>query len=356
VTADAILPRVIETFLADDERPETLWRLLEERGWGDGLPVVAPTRERVEAALAATSGDPDEVVAVLAPRGGAATRRDIAVNAVMAGCPPATLPVLIAAVRALGHPDLNLRGVNATTHPVAPMVIVHGRAAVDGGFNAGLGAFGPGNRANATVGRAVRLVLLHIAGATPGTGDAATQGQPSKYTYCVAENTAASPWPAYHRAAGIEAESAVTVHCGENPHNVHDMESDEPPGILDKVASVMATLGSNNAPISGAEVFVGLCPEHAATVAAAGWGRADIQGYLFQRARRPARELRDAFALRAWAPWLTALADDDLVPITAHPDDIRVVVVGGAGKHSCVVPSWGMTRSVTVPVDPEVAP
>ena len=337
----------------DDESPERLWQLLDERGWGDGLPVVAPTVERVDAALAAAGGDPDEVIAILPPRGGRATRRDIAVNAVMAGCEPATVTLVVAAVRALGHPDLNLRGVNATTHPVAPLVIVHGRAATELDFNAGLGAFGPGNRSNATVGRAVRLVLLHIAGATPGPGDVATQGQPSKYTYCVAENAAASPWPAYHRAVGIDADSAVTVHCGENPHNVHDMESDSPTGILDKVASVMATLGSNNAPISGAEIFVGLCPEHAATIAGAGWARSDIQGYLFQRARRPVGEVRDAFDLLAWEPWMTALADGDLVPITGTPTNIRVVVVGGPGKHSCVIPSWGMTRSVTVAIDPE---
>ena len=337
------------------ESPEELLAFFEARGWGDGLPLVAPTKERVDAMLAGTGDsplDPDEVVATLAPRMGEATRRILAVNAVMAGCPPGVLPVITSAVRALARPELNLRGVNATTHPVAPLLIVHGRAALDLDFNAELGTFGPGHRANATVGRAIRFVLMHVAGARPGSGDASTQGGPAKYGYCIAENEAASPWPSYPRSVGCDAPSAVTVHCGEGPHNVHDMESQAPAGILEKVASVMATLGSNNAPVSFAEFFVVLGPEHAATIAAAGWTRRDVQSFLYERARLPAGRLRKAFEVVQVRPWLPALDDDALAPITDHPDNIRVLVAGGAGKHSCVIPSWGMTKSVTLPVEP----
>jgi hypothetical protein len=338
--------------LADDS-PEALFELLAARGWGDGLPVVAPTRARVDAMLDASGADPDQVLGVIPPRDGSATMRTVAVNAVLAGCPPAVLPVVAAAVEALTHPEVNLRGVQATTHPVAPLVIVHGEAVERLGFNAGVGAFGPGNRANATVGRAVRFVLLHVGGARPGAGDASTQGQPSKYTYCVAELAAASPWPAYHRSRGVDAASAVTVACGENPHNAHDMESDEPARLLTKVASVMATLGSNNACISQGEFFVALCPEHAATIARHGWSRADVQSFLYERARLPRGELRRAFEAVAWQPWLAAIDDDDaMLPMTDHPDNVRVLVVGGPGKHSCVIPSWGMTKSVTVAVQP----
>jgi hypothetical protein len=333
------------------EDPEALYELFSARGWGDGLPLVAPTPERVDAMLAGIPGDPDEVVATLPPRFGEATPRLLAVNAVLAGCPPGVLPVLVAAVRALGRPEMNLRGVNATTHPVAPLLVVHGDIVDTCGFNAGLGAFGPGNRANATVGRAVRLVLLHVAGARPGDGDASTQGQPAKYAYCVAENHAQSPWESYPRSLGIDAPSAVTVHCGENPHNFHDMESDTPAPILDKGASAMASLGQNNATIAQGEYFVCLCPEHAATIASAGWSRADVQSYLFERARLPARRFREQFDLLAWSPWMRAIRDDELLPMTRHPDNIKVLVVGGAGKHSCIIPSWGMTTSVTVPVD-----
>jgi hypothetical protein len=332
-----------------DESPDALLARYAERGWGDGLPLVAPTPERVEAMLG--DRDPDEVIATLPPRSGEATRRVIAINAVLAGCPPACLPVLVSVARALGRPEVNLRGVNATTHPVAPLVIVSGEVVGAAGYHAGTGAFGPGNRANATTGRAVRLLLLHVAGAVPGDGDASTQGGPAKYSYCVAENAPATPWESYPVSVGVTAPSAVTVHCGEAPHNVHDMESDAPGPILDKVASAMATLGQNNAVISQGEYFVMLCPEHAATIAAAGWTRRDVASYLFERARLPAGVLRGAFASRAWAPWMASVGDGDLLPMTASPEHIRTVVVGGPGKHSSVVPSWGMTRSVTLPVE-----
>ena len=335
--------------VSDD--PGTVRDAYAARSWGDGLPLVAPTPERVDAMLAGCEGDPDEAIAVLPPRSGVATRRVIAVNAVLAGCRPEHLPVLVAAVQALARPEVNLRGVNATTHPVAPLLIVHGDVARDAGYNAGLGAFGPGNVANAATGRALRLVLLHVAGAVPGTGDASTQGGPAKYAYCVAENLAESPWGGYAASVGVTAPSAVTVHCGEAPHNFHDMESGDPAAILDKAASAMTSLGSNNAPVSSGEFFVMLCPEHAAACAAAGWTRSHAASYLYERARMRAGDLRDAFALRAWAPWQEAVGDDDPMPITEHPGNIRIVVVGGPGKHSSVIPSWGMTRSATVAVE-----
>ena len=336
--------------VASDD-PEAVRECYAERGWGDGLPLVAPTPARVDAMLAQCGGDPDEAVAVLPPRSGVATRRVIAINAVLAGCRPEHLPVLVAAVRALARPEANLRGVNATTHPVAPLLIVHGEVAAGAGYNAGLGAFGPGTVANAATGRALRLILLHVAGAVPGEGDASTQGGPAKYAYCVAENLAESPWGGYAASVGVDTPSAVTVHCSEAPHNVHDMESTGPAPILDKVASAMSSLGSNNAPISSGEFFVMLCPEHAAACAAAGWTRSHVASYLHDRARMRAGELRSAFALRAWAPWQEALPDDALMAVTEHPDNIKVMVVGGPGKHSCVIPSWGMTRSVTLAVE-----
>ncbi|MFJ8744312.1 hypothetical protein ACIRL2_33665 [Embleya sp. NPDC127516] len=349
-TAPAVIPLA-------DESPESLYALLAERGWGDGLPIVAPTPGRVDAMLAGYDGDPDEVIGVLPPRLGEATARVLAANAVMAGCPPRSLPLLVAAVRGMCAPEFNLRGVNSTTHPVSVMVVVHGEAVRRCGFNAGTGTLGPGNRANATLGRAVRLALMHIGGGTAkgvgdeGLGDAATQGQPSKYTFCLAENAEASPWPTYPRSLGLDVPSAVTVAGMENPHNVHDMETrNNPAPILDKAASVMATFGTNNAVVSSAEYFVVVGPEHAATLAAAGWARQDVQAYLFEKARRPAGDFRAHFTAALWRPWMRALGDDDLQPMTESPDNIRVLVAGGPGKHSLVVPSWGLTRSVTVPL------
>ncbi len=349
MTATTYVPEQIE--LAD-ESPEAILALLEARGLGDGLPVIPPTPARVDAMLEYARGDPDEVLFTLAPRSGVVTRRVAAVNAVLAGCPPPTFPAFLTALRALAQPEINLKGVNATTHPVAPMVIVHGEVVAEAGFSGGVGCFGPGNRANATVGRAVRLALLHIAGAKPGFGDAATHGQPAKYTFCAAENLAESPWGSYAHSRGVDAPSAVTVHCGEGPHNVHDAESaGDPVLILGKVASAMTSLGMNNAPISQAEFFIVLGPEHAASLAQRALSRKDVSSYLFDTARISAAVLRRHFEERAWTQWMKVVDDDHLLPMTAEPDNIRVLVAGGPGKHSLVVPSWGMTRSVTLPVE-----
>ncbi len=343
------VPEQIE--LADDSA-EALYEFFEERGLGDGLPVVPPTSERVDAMLAFAAGDPDEVLFTLQPRAGIVTRRVAAINAVLAGCPPETFPVVLTALRALAMPQVNLRGVNATTHLVAPLVVVHGDIARSAGFHSGVGAFGPGNRANATVGRAVRLAVLHVGGARPGSGDAATHGQPAKYTFCAAENIDESPWESYPRSRGVDAPSAVTVHCGEGPHNVHDAEASGDPGlILDKIASAMTSLGQNNAPISQGEYFIVLGPEHAQSIARTGMTRRDVQSYLFDHARMPARVFRRHFQELAWAQWMKTVDDDHLLPMTGDADNIRVLVAGGPGKHSLVVPSWGMTASVTLPVE-----
>jgi hypothetical protein len=338
-----------------DESPERLYEVMAEHGWGDGLPVVAPTPARVEAMLDGYPGRPDEVLAVLPPRSGAATARMVAVNAVMAGCPREVFPVVTAAVRALGRPDFNLRGVQATTHPVAIMVAVHGDIVEQAGYNAGFGTFGPGCRANATTGRAVRLILLHVGGGRPGDGDASTQGQPAKYTYCLAENGPASPWPLYPRSRGVDSASAVTVAGVEGPHNSHDMWSTRAAPIFEKISSVMTTLGSNNAPMMGSEMFVVLCPEHAAQAAAEGWSRQDVQLFLYEHARLPWRvwERHHPERFGIGVPWAADVDDPErLMPMVSPPENIRVMVAGGPGKHSCVIPSWGIiSRSATVPVE-----
>jgi hypothetical protein len=343
-----------DLLLVDDESPESLYALMEERGWGDGLPVVYPTQARVDRMLDGYPGSVEEVLAVLPPRSGAATVKTVAVNAVMAGCPPEVFPVIVAAVRALAEPRLNLQGVQATTHSVAIMVAVHGEIVERAGYNSGLGTFGPGWRANATTGRAIRFVLLHIAGGRPGDGDASTQGQPAKYGLCFAENAAASPWPLFPRSLGIDAPSAVTIAGTEGPHNSHDMWSTHPEPILKKMASVMCTLGSNHAPMPGAEFFCILCPEHAAQAAAEGWSRRDVQLFLYEHARLPWRVWAEHFDWRyRGSPWASGITDPDrMMPIMDSPDAIKVMVAGGPGKHSCVLPSFGsMALSVTVPVE-----
>src|SRR2546428_5660489 len=203
------------SFIEVDDSPEALLAAFCEREWCDGLPVVPPTEERVRAMLGEALAE--RSLGAMPPLWRQATLEKLAVNAVMAGCEPAYFPVVVAAVEAMLEPAFNLYGVQATTHPVAPLLIVHGPIARELGVHAGSGCFGPGFRANATIGRAIRLILMNLGGAWPGRYDMATQGSPAKFTYCIAEREDASPWGPLR--AG---ESAVTVFGGEAPHNVND--------------------------------------------------------------------------------------------------------------------------------------
>ncbi|MGH7419669.1 MAG: UGSC family (seleno)protein, partial [Candidatus Rokuibacteriota bacterium] len=186
-----------------------------KREWCDGLPFVPPTAERVGAMRAGARAEPAVTLGLMPPLWRECTIEKLAVNAVMAGCEPAYFPVVVAAVRAMLDPAFNLYGVQATTHPVAPLVVVSGPYARTIGMHAGSGLFGPGFRANATIGRAIRLILMNVGGGWPGRGDMATQGSPAKFAYAIAEREDATPWEPLHVALGFEAEqSAVTVFGG----------------------------------------------------------------------------------------------------------------------------------------------
>jgi hypothetical protein len=327
------------------------------RGWSDGLPIVPPTEERVAAMLAGTPRDPLEVIGILPPRRGEATVHAVAVNAVMAGCVPEHMPVLIAAVRAVSHPEFNLSGVNATTHPVSQFLLVSGPIAADLGIHSGSGCFGPGFPANATLGRALRLIELTLAGAWPGRGDRSTQATPAKIAFCAAENLEASPWAPFHTTRGFESDQdAVTVFGTEGPHNIQDHGSNTALGIMRTIVASMSQGGSNNILARGSPVLV-FGPEHAATVAAEGWTREDVQSYIFENARYPLAEMSDEFFevvqehTQQGVP-VPLFERDALAPIADGPEHIHVIVAGGPGKHSSWLPTFGnMTRPVTVPVD-----
>jgi hypothetical protein len=350
-------PEDHEGFELLSEDPGEVRRAFLERGWGDGLPIVAPTAERVEQMLGPGSNkDPDELIGIIPPRLGQATRRLIAVNAVMAGCTPELLPVVCTAVSALCRPEVNLAGAQATTGPVAPLTIVHGAAVDRLGFNCGHGTFGPGWVANASVGRAVKLVLLNVGGARSGDASMTTLGQPGQYGMCIAENTPASPWESYPASLGLDAASALTVFLSESVHNAQDHSSDRPAGVLQSIASMAAAHASNATYASHAESFIVMCPEHAALVAGEGWTRQDVQLYLYEHARLTRRRLSlgGCAGMDSWRPWLHADdAPEQRLPVVNHPDRFRILVAGGAGKHSTVVTSWGPTQSVTVPLELE---
>jgi hypothetical protein len=322
-----------------------------ERGWTDGLPIVPPTPERVRAMLAGIDAAPDHVVGKLPPLWGEATIEKIAINAVLAGCRPAALPVLVAALEAMLDPAFNLYGVQATTHPVAPLLIVNGPGAARLGMHAGAGVFGPGSAANATLGRAVRLCLMNLGGGRPGAGDMATQGSPAKYTYAIAEREDANPWGPLHASLGFAAdETVVTVFGGEAPHNVNDHVSQRAAGILAVVADTAATLGSNVGwYLAQSQLLVVLGPEHAATVARDGLSRADVQRFLYEHARLPLGRLKlgGMWGAQDWPRWMETADDGALLPMVPTPGDILLMVAGGAGKHSAVVPNCCFSRAAS---------
>ena len=322
-----------------------------ERGWSDGLPVVPPTAERVEQMLAYCDRPWDEPVAVIPPRYGAATPLRLAANAVMAGCRPEYFPLFVLAIEAMCEEPFNLYGIQATTHLCAPLIIVNGPVAGELDINSGHNAFGPGRQSNATIGRAVRLALVNIGGAIPALGDMSTFGSPAKYTYCVAENEAGSPWQPLHVERGFPAgASTVTVIGAECPHNINDHESLTAEGILTTIAGTVAITGTNDV-FYKAEPLVVMSPEHAGTVAAGGYSKADAKRFLYEHARLPLGKFSKENIerrLRVKFPERFANAGMDApVPMVQDPDDFMIVVIGGAGKHSAFIPTFGATHAVT---------
>ncbi|MEC9446567.1 MAG: hypothetical protein VYC59_07315 [Chloroflexota bacterium] len=326
-----------------DANFEAVQELYLERGWTDGLPIVPPTIERVEAMLAATPRDPQEIIGEIPPNWGSATVEKLAINAVMAGCKPTYLPVVIAAVEAMCDPLFNLYAIQATTHPCAPLIIVNGPICDELGLHGGSGAYGPGWRSNATIGRSVRLAQLNVGGARPGVGDMSTQGAPSKYTYCVAENQEANPWEALHIERGFGAEqSTVTVLAGEPPHNINDHSGSSAEDILTIVAGAISITGANNA-YTGGETLLALGPEHAATIADDGFGKREIREWLHQNARIPLERYTHATMMERFEK-----IPDGPVPMLVDPDLLMIIVLGGPGKHSSWVPTFGgSTHSAT---------
>ena len=345
--APAPATRDDERELVLDDDPVALLAAFTERAWGDGLPIVPPTPERVAAMLGGRDGARE--LGVMPPLWRQATLDTLAVNAVMAGCEPAAFPVVVAAVEAMLDPAFNLYGVQATTHPVAPLLVVNGPYGRRIGLHSGSGCFGPGFRANATIGRAIRLILLNVGGAWPGRYDMATQGSPAKFAYCIAENEDESPW------GPLRDGDVVTVYGGEGPHNVNDHVSTTAAGILGNVADTAVSLGSNVGwYFSQAQLMVVLGPEHARTVAGDGLTRADVQRFVYENARQPLSLMRlgGMYGMHDWPAWMNATSDPAArLPRVPSPDDVLVVVAGGSGKHSAVVPNCTFSRAVSRPIE-----
>lgn len=324
-------------------------RLYRERRWSDGLPIVPPTAARVERMLEHSRRGRHEVIARVAPAYGAATVERIAVNAVMAGCDPEVLPVLIAATEAVADPAFNLQAIQATTNPVAVWLVLNGPLAAKLGVSAGFNCIGQGDWANATLGRAMRLILQNVGGALPGEMDRATHGQPGKFTFCCAENESGHPWQSLHVERGFAAgDSTVTVVGAEGTMNMntHAKAADE---LARVIAETMIHPPSNEY-VHGGEPWLILGSEHADIFKREGWDKARVKRELWQRSKMAVKQLSVKEIDRARAsrtPELGELMPETLLPISPQPDDIQLIIAGGPGTHSVYVPCFGNSRAVT---------
>ena len=291
----------------------------------DGLPVVPPTRERVEAAIAGAGRSRDELIALVAPALGRATVERIAVNAVMAGCRPEYLPVVIAGVEAMCDEAFSLVGVSGTTDAVAPIFIVNGPARGALGINGGAGALGPGHRANATIGRALRLIWANLGGARAGAISMSTYGNPARYACCFAEHEEASPWPPLHVEHGFAADdSTIAALPGEPLQVVVDGHSRTAVDVLTTVARSLEVIASHRTASLG-DMLLLVSPMHARTIAGDGWSKADARRFLWERleARR-----------------------EGPMPKFRAPEHLRIVVAGGtAGPFTALIPGWPFADS-----------
>lgn len=333
------------------EAPDDLLAAIDfcyEQGWTDGLPVVPPQIDRVKAMLAADARPSETVIAHHLATGLDLSLHAAAVNAVMAGCLPEYFPVLVAAFEAMDREPFNFHGSTASTGGSAPLLVVSGPYADEINMNADVNLFGPGNRANATIGRAVRLILRNVFQMLPGISDKSTQGNPGKYSFCIAERSRGNPWPLLYKAQGYATgTSSVTVFAGAGFCNVENHGGNTPEQILGSVADSMANEGC----ITLGQSAVILAPEHMRILADAGWTREWAQRFLFTHAKRSVERMkavgkyRDSEYDKQHRDSRHALTEDGFLHRGFGPDDILITLGGGdAGGHSCFIPSWSRGR------------
>jgi hypothetical protein len=348
-------PRATRFVLAEDEDP---YEYCMKAGFSPFLPVVPPTEQRVDAMLAAIPHPPERVVGLVPPCYGAATIEKIAANAVMAGCKPEYLEVLLPVVRAACDERFNLHGVQATTNSATPLIMLSGPAAERLGFASGAGVFGNVARANSSVGRALQLMMANLGGALPGEIDMAALGNPGRFSYCVAENHEHSPWQPLHEDLGFDSDdSTVTLFAAGGLMEVSEHTARTAAGVLRTIAATLAMVWSWRRCLRVEAVLV-LCPEHAATVSADGFSKSDVRDFLFENTGVPVRafEYEGTEGSQALGHYQEVLIDGEPhYRKFKDPSQIHIIVAGGtAGKFSGVLPGWlageGGSQSVTYPV------
>lgn len=326
-------------------------RLFVERGWTDGLPVVPPTREAVQAMCRGSRRAPAEVVAILAPGLGKATVEKIAVNAVMAGCEPSHLALLFAAVEAMADERFTLHTISQSTSPSAPLFLVNGPIIDRLGLNYGTCALGPGvpSRANVVIGRALRLIMMNIGHAYPQRSDMDTLGSPIKFSLVLPEHEAANPWEPYHVEQGFSSsDSVVTAFPIYDLRAASDLKSGQPELLLLTYAGELGTMAtgrfaSDNPPFPfHTSPLVVFPPDHARIFREAGWSKRDVRKFLFVHATVPGWRFAyhpTAFEdMRKWAPKVSPFAQ---VPVLDYPEQLQIAVAGGAGGIGFVCPPFG---------------
>ena len=348
---------------------EDEFEFLDGRGLTDGLPVVPPTEGRVVRMLEATTRAASEVIAHVPPNLAPATVEKIAINAVMAGCKPEYLPVVLAAVEAACTDTFNLHGVLATTYFVGPVIVVNGPIRHEIGINSGRNAFGQGTRANATIGRALQLVIRNLGGGRPGEVDMATLGQPGKYTCCLGENEEASHWEPLHVERGFKAtQSTVTIFAGEAPRAVRDERSRRARSLAVSLGMALDAVAHTKLHRLG-EVLLVVSPEHHRTLVDDGYTKDDLRARIQEVTARSLRELLPDDVCENGIPigvlpadWIGrdgAPTEASLlrsVPKFAAPEDILIMVAGGtAGKHSAIVGGWAAGGSNSRAVTKEIS-
>lgn len=322
------------------------------RGWSDGLPVVPPTEARVLRMLEGTARAPEEVVATVPPALTECTVEKVAVNAVMAGCRPEYLPVVLAAVEAACTDDFNVHGVTATTYFVGPIVIVNGPIARAIGMNSGVNALGQGNRANATIGRALQLVIRNIGGGRPGEVDRATLGQPGKYTFCFAEDEDGSPWEPLAQERGYPREaSTVTLFAGEAPRAVFDQRSRDAESLARSYAACLRTVAHPKLALAYDALLV-VSPEHGRVFRQSGWSKQRLRDRLYELLQLPGDEVaRGAGGIAEGMPG--DIRGRKLSKL--RPEALMFVHAGGrAGLFSAIIGSWVAGEAGSIPVSKEV--
>ena len=322
--------------------------------FSDPLPVIPPTRARVDRMLEIAPGSADEIVGLVPPNYGAATIEKIAANAVMAGCFPELIRVLVSVIRAACDERLNLHGVQATTHFAAPLVLINGPVRQNLGFASGSNVFSNVARANSTLGRALQLVLINLGGARPGEIDTSTLGNPGKFSFCIAENEEESPWEPFHIDRGYEENlSTVTLFAAEPPRGISEHQARHGRSILETISKTLATIWSYRV-CFGQEALVIICPEHAVTLARDGFTKQLVREFLFENTGVPVRTYDNADG-----EGVQQATRYDRVEIQGEPcyrkfetpEAIRVIVAGGAaGKFSAVIGGWRGSVPVTYPI------